>query len=622
MQKSTIEKCDKAQQTDQQTHVDSLKHSDGFTPKSSRKRSFSCNDTGQDTVYKPSKKKQKKKKSFSLTSLTPSPENNSLGSNSNGFAQRIRNKFLYTHLQSLLHSQEFIKCKLDAMKEAMKKCNADLHKLMSKVVSQFENMYEMTVKVANSEQRGNEDELFTYITELPGVFPSLIAGLSEGLSLKMPGVTLSILNVLRKMEYLATEMTKYIPQSKTLAYGNATTGETTSMESSVCSSNGVASPPPLLSLDEAVEMLDEKQHKKQQDSNNPLCLTISISTKLLHSIGGKQFSSIPNNHSSPVHETEDGGPSRSGGTQNEDQVENQDQETPASPKDLHNNGSSSSTVCNLESNDQSDLTDNPIDIEIVQNECYDPKSERKTSEDPSNDTSNLCGGETIDSSSEKIVPVEGTVSNGHKTMSSSVSTSVMQCNPAPPITSSIQTSTITPTCSANQNGSVTSNSPISESLPPFSSFPSNQHCVTSASPVQTSAPSTYNSNGHLFNQLPNTSTTNAGVFTPLLALPYIPTPIINTSRSTDGLVVKWTLEQPDIHLASQVHSYRLCVFQGDHAPAPDLWHTIGEVQAMKLPMACTLKYFEKGKTYHFAVRAINREGVCGQFSKSKIIQMC
>lgn len=139
----------------------------------------------------------------------------------NGFALKIRNKFLYTHLQSFLKSQKFIKSKLDMMKEAMKSCSGDMKKFMNKIVPQFEGMYDMTVELAKLEQSANEDELFLCITKLSAVFPSLITDLSESLSLKVPGVSLTILSVLRKMEYLEKEMIKYSPQSNTLEYGSA-----------------------------------------------------------------------------------------------------------------------------------------------------------------------------------------------------------------------------------------------------------------------------------------------------------------------------------------------------------------------------------------------------------------
>ena len=586
-------KCDKGQQTEKLTGCPRTSIS---SSKSSYKRSSPCSDP----TYEPHKKKQKKRsKSSSPSSSIKSPQDNS--EKTSGYALKIRNKFLHTHLQSFLKSQKFIKSKLDAMKEGMNGCSADVQKFMSTIVPQFENMYDITVELANLEQCSNEDELFSCITKLSSVFPSLIAGLDESLAMKVPGVSLTVLSVLKKMEYLATEMTKYGPQSRTLAFGNAATGETTSVEPSLgsnCNTPTNTTPPPLLSLDEAVEMFDEHHLQQCTNTESVECLTsltVSISTKFLHRVGGKRLFNTSNDNAI-TNETEKGGASGSGGeVQLEDHGEGKEQGTVTSPDYSQDN--IFTVMCTPDS-------DEPVDIELVENGYHATQSEDTAGETADKRSDSVAAAALQD---KENIPVGNTIldfNNSNNTSSAGTpATSLNESSTAPPTNSACQTTTSLPAWN-DTNG-------VAESQPCSSS----QNCSTDVVPMHNSAPPTYSTN--LYSQSVSTS----GGFTPLLPQPYIPTPIINISRSVDGLVVKWTLEQLDIHLASQVHSYCLCVFQGDRAPDPDFWHTIGEVQAMKLPMACTLRYFEKGKTYHFAVRAVSHSGIRGQFSQAKIVQI-
>ena len=489
----------------------------------------------------------------------------------------------------------------------MKSCSPDVLQCMNKVVPQFESMYAMTVKLADSGQSSNEEELFLCITELLGLFPSLIAGLSEGLLTKIPGISpLTVRSVLRKMEHLTIEMDKYSQQSKTLAYGDANTGETTMVESSfnsTCDTIANSTPPPLLSLDDAVEMLDEREPQQLGSDISVECvtsLTVSINTKLLRRIRGKRLTTALD---SGVGDEIDNGSLGDQDKIEDHIIENRDQMTAASPEHLHDD------VFNMHSPDHSDS----LDIEVVKNQCHQDRE--------------VTGG---NEGSTTSIPhsSESSDSPAQYSSSTSVPTSVM----SPPSSTCVdpttanQTTTVTGS-NAVDTVSVPSSAPLTyntTSTPVQSSVPPTYN--TTSTPMQSSAPPTYNTTSTpVQSSAPSAYSegATAGYFTPLLPKqPYIPTPIINISPSVDGLVVKWTLEQLDIHLASQVRSYRLCVFQGDSTPpTPNLWHTIGEVQAMKLPMACTLKYFEKGKIYHFAVRAIGRNGMRGQFSKSKLLKI-
>ena len=621
--------CNRALQIDRQT--DSPKSSGGSPSGSSHKRLTSTID--QDPTYEPSKKKKRirKKVKSSLPSSPTSPTSSSIASpennceKTNGYALKIRKKFLHTHLQSFLKSQKFIKSKLDAMKEAMKSCSANVHQLMSKSVPQLERMYDNTVRLADLEQSGNEDGLFLCITELSALFPTLISDLSENLSLKVPGVSLTILSVLKKMEYLANEMTKYTPQSKTLAYGDANTGETISVEPSSSTGGDTVTtpttPPPLLSLDEAVEMLDDNQQSSNESEEQITSLTISISTKFLRKIGGKQLIKV-SDENALSDEAQHGGQSDVVPTAGDPSENQEPAGAQASPENSHVD---TSTV--LQASDEPQDCMNSIDIEVVENEYHHLESTDAAGKtaDREGNVASVVNGKDAASLLDVHNSVEDTVldsnnSNNVVNDHDSVATSTDECT----VTSSIAcvqstATTNTTTCSPNQNTAIGTG--VARSLPPFSAIPSNQSYGSAITPIHSSAPPPYSSatGTGLYHNLPITTTCSG--FTPLLPQYHIPTPIINISQSFDGLVVKWTLAPEDMHLAPQVRLYRLCVFQGNHAPPPHLWHVIGEVEAMKLPMSCTLKCLQRGSMYHFALQATGRDGTHGQFSQSKVIQI-
>ena len=46
----------------------------------------------------------------------------------------------------------------------------------------------------------------------------------------------------------------------------------------------------------------------------------------------------------------------------------------------------------------------------------------------------------------------------------------------------------------------------------------------------------------------------------------------------------------------------------------NLWKKVGDVKALPLPMACTLKQFTSHNRYHFAVRACDTFKRNGEFS--------
>uniref|UniRef100_A0A3Q3G3D9 Activating transcription factor 7 interacting protein n=1 Tax=Labrus bergylta TaxID=56723 RepID=A0A3Q3G3D9_9LABR len=84
---------------------------------------------------------------------------------------------------------------------------------------------------------------------------------------------------------------------------------------------------------------------------------------------------------------------------------------------------------------------------------------------------------------------------------------------------------------------------------------------------------------------------------------------------TGGIVLSWCVAETDQTCAT-VDSYHLYAFHQDNSSsnaAQQHWKKIGEVNALPLPMACTLTQFQSGSTYHFAVRAKDIYGRFGSF---------
>uniref|UniRef100_G3PU04 Activating transcription factor 7 interacting protein n=1 Tax=Gasterosteus aculeatus aculeatus TaxID=481459 RepID=G3PU04_GASAC len=92
-------------------------------------------------------------------------------------------------------------------------------------------------------------------------------------------------------------------------------------------------------------------------------------------------------------------------------------------------------------------------------------------------------------------------------------------------------------------------------------------------------------------------------------------PQLKLVPSQTGIVLSWCVAETDRTCAA-VDSYHLYAFHQDNSSgsaAQQHWKKIGEVNALPLPMACTLTQFQSGSTYHFAVRAKDIYGRFGSF---------
>ncbi|XP_074521228.1 activating transcription factor 7-interacting protein 1 isoform X2 [Halichoeres trimaculatus] len=92
-------------------------------------------------------------------------------------------------------------------------------------------------------------------------------------------------------------------------------------------------------------------------------------------------------------------------------------------------------------------------------------------------------------------------------------------------------------------------------------------------------------------------------------------PQLKLVPSQTGIVLSWCVSETDQTCAA-VDSYHLYAFHQDNSSsnaAQQHWKKIGEVNALPLPMACTLTQFQSGSTYYFAVRAKDIYGRFGPF---------
>ncbi|XP_035207246.1 activating transcription factor 7-interacting protein 1-like [Stegodyphus dumicola] len=93
-----------------------------------------------------------------------------------------------------------------------------------------------------------------------------------------------------------------------------------------------------------------------------------------------------------------------------------------------------------------------------------------------------------------------------------------------------------------------------------------------------------------------------------------PKPRLKISAEKQGIILQW--DMPLNINQVKISSYEIFGYQElKQTPiTSSLWVKIGLVQAMSLPMACTLTQFQEGHTYHFTIRAIDVNNRCGAYS--------
>lgn len=90
-------------------------------------------------------------------------------------------------------------------------------------------------------------------------------------------------------------------------------------------------------------------------------------------------------------------------------------------------------------------------------------------------------------------------------------------------------------------------------------------------------------------------------------------PVLSVEQSDNGIILSWDLTSREDE--SKVVKYELYVMSvATEAGGLADWESLGIVDALALPMACTMTQFLPGASYHFAVRAITANGHCELFS--------
>lgn len=90
-------------------------------------------------------------------------------------------------------------------------------------------------------------------------------------------------------------------------------------------------------------------------------------------------------------------------------------------------------------------------------------------------------------------------------------------------------------------------------------------------------------------------------------------PVLSVEQSDNGIILSWDLKNREDE--SKVVKYELYVMSvATEAGRLANWESLGIVDALALPMACTMTQFLQGASYHFAVRAITANGQCELFS--------
>ena len=91
-------------------------------------------------------------------------------------------------------------------------------------------------------------------------------------------------------------------------------------------------------------------------------------------------------------------------------------------------------------------------------------------------------------------------------------------------------------------------------------------------------------------------------------------PVLTVEESSVGIVLSWDLLSREEE--SKVIKYELFVMSAPTEETPsNSWDLLGVVDALALPMACTMNQFQPGASYFFTVRAVTENYDSGMFSE-------
>nr|XP_032826209.1 activating transcription factor 7-interacting protein 1-like isoform X1 [Petromyzon marinus] len=96
---------------------------------------------------------------------------------------------------------------------------------------------------------------------------------------------------------------------------------------------------------------------------------------------------------------------------------------------------------------------------------------------------------------------------------------------------------------------------------------------------------------------------------------------LTVTRSSSQIVLCWNVRNPDDRCAAAEAFYLYACHQELAGRPPMHWRRVGEVKALRLPMACTLSQFGFGKRYYFAVRGRDSYGRYGPFCEPQCTEL-
>ena len=107
--------------------------------------------------------------------------------------------------------------------------------------------------------------------------------------------------------------------------------------------------------------------------------------------------------------------------------------------------------------------------------------------------------------------------------------------------------------------------------------------------------------------------------------PFLKIEVVKVQSNGDqkGVMLSWDIVATELASCAKIQKYQLYAYQETQvAPSTALWKKIGDdVDAMPLPMACTLSHFLAKHYYHFAVRAMDEHSRIGPFSDAQTIYL-
>ncbi|CAG9811278.1 unnamed protein product [Chironomus riparius] len=100
----------------------------------------------------------------------------------------------------------------------------------------------------------------------------------------------------------------------------------------------------------------------------------------------------------------------------------------------------------------------------------------------------------------------------------------------------------------------------------------------------------------------------------------IPAPTIKVEKVNNGIRISWRIDNFKASDHADVQSYQIYAYEempGSAKISTDDWKLVGDVKALLLPMAVTLREFNENQKFHFAIRAVDVHKRLGEFSEPK-----